>query len=393
MNTLLLIPSILKKDVDSLVAADRHPTMDYYALAQRLRQETQPCRVEILDYAAVEASSDPRVQRMAKYAGRDFALAMMGFLRRNEFDAIFTNGENVSIPLALLLRGVGVSAPGRRPGHVTIAHKLSTGKKRLFFKGLGLHREIDTLFVYAASQKAFGVERLGIPAKKLRLIPFHADSDFYRPLPDVKVNENQISAAGLEWRDYPTLIAAVKDMSDLLTLLAAASPWSKHANETAKRELPPNVKARRYEYGELRDLYASSAFVVVPLYENDFQAGVTTLLEAMAMGKAVIVTETTGQRDVVVHGENGLTTPPGDVPAWKEAIVRLRNDAVLRERLGRNARRWIEENATLTLWVDNIVNGIRDSVPQRPDKTRYPDPHIALEAAQRTGKSTPEVIK
>ncbi|MEI6431072.1 MAG: hypothetical protein WCP07_02720, partial [bacterium] len=96
MNTLLLIPSILKKDVDSLVAADRHPTMDYYALAQRLRQETQPCRVEILDYAAVEASSDPRVQRMAKYAGRDFALAMMGFLRRNEFDAIFTNGENVS---------------------------------------------------------------------------------------------------------------------------------------------------------------------------------------------------------------------------------------------------------------------------------------------------------
>jgi len=25
--------------------------------------------------------------------------------------------------------------------------------------------------------------------------------------------------------------------------------------------------------------------VVVPLYENDFQAGVTTMLEAMAMGR------------------------------------------------------------------------------------------------------------
>ena len=77
------------------------------------------------------------------------------------------------------------------------------------------------------------------------------------------------------------------------------------------------MDARRYEYRELRDLYAQSAFVVVPLYENDFQAGVTTMLEAMAMGKAVIATRTTGQTDVIIDGENGLTVAPGDVDGWR----------------------------------------------------------------------------
>ena len=311
---------------------------------------------------ALDSCADARVQRTRKFAGRDAALALMGFLRRKEFDAIFTNGENVSIPLALMLRVARASAPGRRPGHVTIAHKLSTGKKRFFFKTLELHRELDTLFVYAETQQKFGVEKLGIPASKLRLIPFHADAAFYRPLPQVAVKSNQISSAGLEWRDYPTVIEAVKGMPDLQVRLAAASPWSKHSNETEGRELPSNVEARRYEYGELRYLYASSAFVIVPLYENDFQAGVTTLLEAMAVGKAVIVTQTTGQTDVVKNEVNGLTVPPGDVAAWKTAITRLREDTALRERLGQTARRWIEENATLDRWVKNIAAGIEDSI-------------------------------
>ena len=85
-------------------------------------------------------------------------------------------------------------------------------------------------------------------------------------------------------------------MPDLSVKLAAASPWSKHEDQTAGRALPPNVDARRYDYAALRALYAESSFVVVPLRETDFQAGVTTILEAMAMGKAVIATRTTGRR-------------------------------------------------------------------------------------------------
>jgi glycosyltransferase involved in cell wall biosynthesis len=45
--------------------------------------------------------------------------------------------------------------------------------------------------------------------------------------------------------------------------------------------------------------------VVVPLREVDNQAGITVILEAMAMGKAVIVSGTRGQTDVVRDRRNG----------------------------------------------------------------------------------------
>lgn len=341
---LLLIPSVLKTGIEAEVAADRHPVMDYYALAETLKNE-HGCAVDLLDYAAAKADRSPGT-RLAAKGGLDAALAWMAFGRRREYDAVFSNGENIGVPLALLMAGVSGG-----PRHVTIGHRLSTGKKQVFFTQLKAQRRLDKIFVYAKSQEEWAVSRLGIAPEKLSLIPFHADARFYRPLPEAIVYPNQICSAGLEWRDYPTLIDAVSAMPELLVKLAAASPWSKHDNETAGRTLPPNVDAKRYSYAELRTLYAASSFVVVPIKETDFQAGVTTILEAMAMGKAVIATRTTGQTDVITDGENGLCVAPGDVSGWREAICRLRGDAALRARLGVNARRWVEENATLDLWA------------------------------------------
>lgn len=353
MKTLLLIPSVRKQGIAEAVADGRHPQMDYDALAAEMARRDGD-EADLLDYAAVDAAADGGTRLVRRLAGRDAALAWMGFRRRGQYGAIFTNGENVGIPLALLLKGAR-----RRPSHVTIGHRLSAGKKRLFFTRLKAHRQMDAVFVYARTQRDFAVDQLGVEEKRVRLIAFHADAQFYRERGDLPGPTDQICAAGLEWRDYPTLIEAVSTMPDLAVKLAAASPWSKHADETSRRTLPANVVARRYDYAELRALYAESLFVVVPLYENDFQAGVTTMLEAMAMGKAVVATRTTGQTDVITDGENGLYVAPGDVAGWRAAITRLRSDAPLRERLGRNARRWVEENATLTRWVQEIADALR----------------------------------
>ena len=356
-KALLLIPSVLKTDVDADVAEDRHPVMDYYALADALRQQ-HGMTVDIADHADAAKDTYPAVRLAQKAGGPDAALATLGWARRRGYDAIFSNGENVGIPLALLL---GLTGGG--PGHVTIGHRLSAGKKRLFFQTLKAQRQMQTIFVYAQAQSDWAVDTLGIASEKVALIPFHADDHFYRPLPTVP-HPNQICAAGLEWRDYPTLIDAVSGMPELSVKLAAASPWSKGRNETEGRTLPPNVDARRYDYAGLRQLYAESLFVVVPLYETDFQAGVTTILEAMAMGKAVIATRTAGQTDVIQDGLTGLMVAPGDAEGWRAAITRLRDDAALRERLGRAARRWVEEHATLDRWAGRLADAV--SAASRP---------------------------
>jgi glycosyltransferase involved in cell wall biosynthesis len=60
----------------------------------------------------------------------------------------------------------------------------------------------------------------------------------------------------------------------------------------------------------------------------------TSLLDAMAAGKPIVATRTGGIPEVVVDEETGILVPPRDHQAMADAIVRLLNDAALRERMG-----------------------------------------------------------
>src|SRR6185436_8595362 len=111
---------------------------------------------------------------------------------------------------------------------------------------------------------------------------------------------------------------------------------------------------------DLRDLYARSALAVVPILENDFQTGISTILEMMAMGKCLIVTRTRGQTDTIVDGVTGTYVPPGDVAAMRAAITRLLANPEERARMGRAARAFIEKEAGLDLFTARVTQAVRD---------------------------------
>ena len=60
------------------------------------------------------------------------------------------------------------------------------------------------------------------------------------------------------------------------------------------------------------------------------------VVEAMAMGKAVVATTTGGLPEVVANGETGLLVPPGDVESLAATVVSLLEDRARREHMGRN---------------------------------------------------------
>ena len=64
----------------------------------------------------------------------------------------------------------------------------------------------------------------------------------------------------------------------------------------------------------------------------------STLLDAMAMGLAVVGTRAGGIPEAVVDEETGLLVPPADPDALADAIVRLLKDAPLRRRMGEAGR-------------------------------------------------------
>ena len=71
------------------------------------------------------------------------------------------------------------------------------------------------------------------------------------------------------------------------------------------------------------------------------------VVEAMAMGKAVVATTTGGLPEVVAQGETGLLVSPGDAESLAETVVSLLLDGVRREQMGRNGKVRAQERFSL----------------------------------------------
>jgi len=108
----------------------------------------------------------------------------------------------------------------------------------------------------------------------------------------------------------------------------------------AQAQLAPNVHLLGGLQGAaVADWLRAADFAVQP---SHFEAMGLAAAEAMAAGLPVIATDTGGYKDFIVHEQNGLLVPVGDVDALGQAIVRLTDDAALRKQLASAARRGAE---------------------------------------------------
>ena len=67
-------------------------------------------------------------------------------------------------------------------------------------------------------------------------------------------------------------------------------------------------------------------------------------VEAMGMGKPVVLTRCGGVPELVLDGINGLLVPPTDPSALAEAILTVLDDPVMARRLGAAARKAARED-------------------------------------------------
>jgi glycosyltransferase involved in cell wall biosynthesis len=90
----------------------------------------------------------------------------------------------------------------------------------------------------------------------------------------------------------------------------------------------------------LVEYYQKSSLCIVPsLWEN----APYSCLEAMACARPVIASDAGGLSEIIEDSINGILIPPGSSLALAETIVKVLNDRRLQERLGNNARKYIEK--------------------------------------------------
>jgi glycosyltransferase involved in cell wall biosynthesis len=309
--------------------------------------------------------------RLSRQVARRFGIvegqALEAFLRRKRYRHVVAFADRIGLELAMLLK----LARSRRD-LVLVSNWLMGESKRAFFDRVHVQSHLGTIIGFGSVQLDLTAERYGFPRDRMHLALQPVDERFWQPA-EGPAEDDVICSVGCVsgFRDYRTLIAAAHDLPVRVELAVGSLILSpSHRRERAQmfqsaippEELPENV---RYKLDlpplELRDLYARSRFVVMPLEDVDFDAGVTSITEAMAMGKAVIVTRNRGQVDVIRDGVEGIYVPAHDPRALREAIQHLLDSPEEAERMGAAGREAVLNRHTVDGYVERVSDLVRAS--------------------------------
>jgi len=106
-----------------------------------------------------------------------------------------------------------------------------------------------------------------------------------------------------------------------------------------QRELDEWIERGAIEYlGRLEDVRPAVRACTVYVLPSYREGTPRTILEAMAMGRAIITTDAPGCRETVIDGKNGYLVPPRSVDALVEAMEKCIDDRSLTESMGRVSR-------------------------------------------------------
>ena len=171
-DVLLTVSGTIDPDLPRAIADGRRPRADYLEMAEVFS-------ADLLDHREALATSGWMGRAVRWLLGDDVLLAVACFQRRKRYRIVFTDGEQVGIPYALM-----TWLARRRPRHVMIGHVLSPRKKQLLHRLTHLERRVDMLAVYARAQRNLAIDRLRYSPDSVMLTPFMVDTRFWtRTLP------------------------------------------------------------------------------------------------------------------------------------------------------------------------------------------------------------------
>ena len=361
---LILVAKAPQKSLADDIRTGKDPRPEYLILADRLGGDL---------YTFHDLAGGGALVSLAqKIGGPLMGLAVLGVLRGGRAPFIYVSGEDIGMRLALLHRLLG-----RKRKIVAVVHNIDTNARRKIFRTIGSSPYLKVIAL-ATSQVKVLTGAIGFEAGSVTFLPTNIDQRFFRgdappppprgadePPKVLPVADSYALAVGMESRDYPTLqrAMAMPQFSHIRMHVVASgwSPGAGYAPASGISDASNITVGSRYTSQELRALYAGARLVVFPLNEVTYAAGVTGMMEAMAMSKAVVASDTPGIRDYTRDGKCGAIVPCRDADGLGAAIAKLWDDPSLAQAIGNDNRRWVEVTATTELFVESIatITGVR----------------------------------
>ena len=165
-----------------------------------------------------------------------------------------------------------------------------------------------------------------------------------------------VIAAGRTGRDFVTFGRAASLTSSEITIVC---PSSYVVDEF--KEFRPNVTVlanpdeMHFTYTELFEMYSASQAIAIPMAEAPGLCGLTSLLDALGMGRAVLMTRSP-LIDIAIEEEGiGLMVDPGDAEGWRRAIQFIEDNPDEAQAMGYRARKFAEERCNSQLFAKSLL--------------------------------------
>lgn len=218
----------------------------------------------------------------------------------------------------------------------------------------------DAVIAHNETSKQELVERLGLDRSRITVIPHGNYLEAVRDVPSKNVAKSTLGVESAkrvilffgqikEVKGLDLLIEAlpevVRQVPEAMVVIAGR-PWK---DEFAKYDAlidKMGVRDRcllhvRYVPDDQVAQYYSAADVVVLPYRRIYQSGV--ILQAMSYGRAVVVSDLNGMREMVVDGENGYLFSQGSKDALARALIRALREDRERAEIGARALEYVRQ--------------------------------------------------
>lgn len=213
------------------------------------------------------------------------------------------------------------------------------------------YRSVDVLYYFSDRQGPILADLLQLPEDRLRHLPFGIDTDFFVPRPEQ--GDRYLLAVGRDrGRDWSTFFEAVHSVDIPVKVCCRPS-------QIAGMKVPSNVEVLGHvSRSTYRQLLAGAGAVAVLTHPLSYPSGQSVVLEAMAMAKAVIATETPSLAEYLQPGIDCLTVPPHESAAARQQIESVLADRSLAKRLGVEGRRTVEAKFSAKRMWNSVAEDI-----------------------------------
>lgn len=289
-----------------------------------------------------------------------------------DFDAVWVEKEALPwLPAAVELAAL----PGQVPLIVdyddAVFHRYDRHRSAAVRRLLG--RKIDAVMARAdlvvAGNGYLADRARAAGACRVEVVPTVVDLDRYVPCRDPEPKPVTVG-----WIGSPSTAPYLDAVKPVIADLARSSGIAAVAVGARQDQVvgSPFVARRWREEAEVADLNAFD-IGIMPLADTPWERGKCAykLIQYMALGIPVVASPVGANREVVVHGENGLLAE--DAGEWRTALVALAADPALRASMGRAGRRTVEQGYSLQLWAPRLAAMLHETI----DVARKPHPEVA----------------